>query len=81
MMFTCTSHFLTSFVTMQTEQLTKFRTTSEADGEVGRLLNRFKPPSNSLYNDGSKAVLLICLSEFACFCVSFCTVVTFCVST
>ena len=70
--------------TMRTEQLTKsFSTTSEAEGEVWRLLNRLKPPVIFEITGSSKAllVLLILFSVFACFGVNFCTVFTFCVST
>ena len=39
-----------------------FRTTSEAEGEVGRLINRFKPPVIFYITDRSKAVLCsLCL--------------------
>ena len=44
-------------------------------GEVGRLLNRFKP-----ITDRSKVVLLVWFSVFACFGVCFCIVFTFYVS-
>ena len=50
------------------------------EGEVGYTLNRFKPPVLFDITDRSKAVLLIWLSVFACFGVSFCTCFTFYVS-
>ena len=57
---------------------TKQQTTSEAGGDVGRRFNQFLV---ILYiTDRSKPVLLIWLSVFADFGVSFCTVFTFCVS-
>ena len=61
---------------MRTEQLTKC---SEPEGDVGRLLNRLKPPLVFYITDCSKAGLLIWFPVFACFGVSFCTVFT-CVS-
>ena len=44
------------------------------EGEVGYPLNRFKPPVIFYITDRSKAVLQISFSVFACFAVSFCTV-------
>ena len=54
---------------------------SEAEGEVGIPLNRFKPPVIFYITDRSKAVLLILFSVFACFGVIFSTVIIFFVST
>ena len=66
---------------MWTEQLTKCSEPlrSEAEVEVGCLLDRLKhpPPSNT---DRSNALPLIWFFVFACFGVSFCTVYTFSVS-
>ena len=53
---------------------------SEAEGEVARLLNQVKPPVIFHITDHSEAVLLIWFSVLACFGISFCTVFTFCVS-
>ena len=43
----------------------------------GYPLNWFKPPVILYITERSKAILLIWLSVFACFGVSFCTVFTF----
>ena len=52
----------------------------EAEGEVVRPLNLFKPPVMFYITDRSNAVLQIWFYVFACFDVRFCTVFTFCVS-
>ena len=54
-----------------------FKFMFHSEGEVGRLLNRFKPPPPPPYiliTDRFKAVHLIRFFEFACFGVSFWTV-------
>ena len=52
-------------------------------GHVGAVASdfvRLKTPVVFYIIDRSKAVLLIWYSVFACFCVSFCTVFSFCAS-
>ena len=65
---------------MRTEQLTKCSDPLPAEDEVRYPLNLFKPPLLFYGTDCSKAVILIWLSVFSCFDVSFRTVFTFYVS-
>ena len=53
------------------------RAISETEGEVGCPFNRLSPLLLCSITVRSKAALLIWLSDFACFGVSFCTVFTF----